>query len=133
MYTRKKSIYSGICFILILAATAITSCGRDSRFREELVLLDSALAAKPDSVYNVLADMKDEAMKQSVSDRMYYELMLADAQNKAYIDFTTDSVMKSVAEYCDNDVIATEAVWNATKADFKARQILVDNNHYEAI
>ena len=81
-----------------MAATAITSCGRDSRFREELISLDSVLAAKPDSVYNVLADMRDEAMKQSVSDRMYYELMLADAQNKAYIDFTTDSVMKSVAE-----------------------------------
>lgn len=30
-----------------------------------------------------------------------------------------------VAEYCDNDVIATEAVWNATTADFLARQILV--------
>lgn len=31
-----------------------------------------------------------------------------------------------VAEYCDNDVIATEAVWNATQADFLARQILAD-------
>ena len=30
-----------------------------------------------------------------------------------------------VAEYCDNDVIATEAVWNATQDDFKARQMLV--------
>lgn len=30
-----------------------------------------------------------------------------------------------VAEYCDNDVIATEAVWNATKPDFLAREILV--------
>lgn len=29
-----------------------------------------------------------------------------------------------VAEYCDNDVIATEAVFNATKGDFAARQIL---------
>lgn len=29
-----------------------------------------------------------------------------------------------VAEYCDNDVIATEAVFNARKADFVARQIL---------
>lgn len=28
-----------------------------------------------------------------------------------------------VAEYCDNDVIATEAVFNARKADFVARQI----------
>ena len=31
-----------------------------------------------------------------------------------------------VAEYCDNDVIATEAVFEATEADFIARQILAD-------
>lgn len=31
-----------------------------------------------------------------------------------------------VSEYCDNDVIATEAVWNATKEDFIAREILAD-------
>lgn len=29
-----------------------------------------------------------------------------------------------VAEYCDNDVIATEAVWNATQPDFRAREII---------
>lgn len=31
-----------------------------------------------------------------------------------------------VAEYCDNDVYATEAVWNATQEDFLAREILVE-------
>lgn len=31
-----------------------------------------------------------------------------------------------VAEYCDNDVLATEAVFNARKADFTARCILAD-------
>lgn len=31
-----------------------------------------------------------------------------------------------VAEYCDNDVIATEAVFHARKADFLAREILAD-------
>ena len=31
-----------------------------------------------------------------------------------------------VAEYCDNDVISTEAVWNATQADFLAREILAE-------
>ena len=31
-----------------------------------------------------------------------------------------------VAEYCDNDVISTEAVWDANQADFVARQILAD-------
>lgn len=31
-----------------------------------------------------------------------------------------------VAEYCDNDVIATEAVWDATAGDFVAREILAE-------
>lgn len=31
-----------------------------------------------------------------------------------------------VAEYCDNDVIATEAVFNARQGDFRARQILAE-------
>lgn len=31
-----------------------------------------------------------------------------------------------VAEYCDNDVLATEAVFNARKADFVARKILAE-------
>lgn len=33
---------------------------------------------------------------------------------------------EQVAEYCDNDVIATEAVFNARQADFVAREILAD-------
>ena len=32
----------------------------------------------------------------------------------------------TVAKYCVNDVIATEAVWNARKGDFIAREILAD-------
>lgn len=31
-----------------------------------------------------------------------------------------------VSEYCDNDVVSLEAVWNATKEDFLAREILAD-------
>lgn len=37
-----------------------------------------------------------------------------------------EGLWTKVAEYCDNDVIATEAVFNARKADFTARQILAD-------
>ncbi|GHU53244.1 hypothetical protein FACS1894132_04880 [Clostridia bacterium] len=37
-----------------------------------------------------------------------------------------EELWTTVAEYCDNDVIATEAVFNARKADFTARQILAD-------
>ncbi len=37
-----------------------------------------------------------------------------------------EDLWKKVAEYCINDVEATEAVWNATQGDFLARQILAD-------
>lgn len=39
---------------------------------------------------------------------MYYDLLRADAQNKAYIDFTTDSVMLQVADYYDQHGTANE-------------------------
>lgn len=35
-----------------------------------------------------------------------------------------ESKWGEVSEYCDNDVVSTEAVWNATQADFEAREIL---------
>ena len=37
-----------------------------------------------------------------------------------------EEMWTKVAEYCDNDVIATEAVFNARKSDWLARQILAD-------
>lgn len=37
-----------------------------------------------------------------------------------------EELWEKVAEYCDNDVIATEAVFNARKSDFLARKILAD-------
>ena len=37
-----------------------------------------------------------------------------------------EELWPKVVEYCNNDVVATEAVFNARKADFVARQILAD-------
>ena len=37
-----------------------------------------------------------------------------------------EELWDKVAEYCDNDVIATEATFNATQADWTARQMLAD-------
>lgn len=37
-----------------------------------------------------------------------------------------EEMWQKVAEYCDNDVIATEAVFNHLRGDFTARQILAD-------
>lgn len=36
-----------------------------------------------------------------------------------------EELWDDVAEYCKDDILATEAVWESTEADFKAREILV--------
>ena len=38
----------------------------------------------------------------------------------------SEELWPKVAEYCVNDVVATEAVWNARQQDFIAREILAD-------
>jgi len=55
---------------------------------------------------------------------MYYELLRADAQNKAYIDFTTDSVMLEVADYynhhgTDNEKMRAYYLLGCTYRDLK--------------
>lgn len=37
-----------------------------------------------------------------------------------------EELWAKVAEYCDNDVLATEAIFHARKSDFTARQVLAD-------
>jgi len=37
-----------------------------------------------------------------------------------------EELWPTLAEYCAHDVIATEAVWNATQEDFKAREIMCE-------
>jgi len=84
------------------------ACGGDNPFDAKLRHLDSLLIEHPDSVYQQLGGMEKEAHAQSESSRMYYDLLRADAQNKAYIDFTTDSVMLQVADYYDQHGTANE-------------------------
>ena len=55
----------------------------------------------PDSALHMLEQLMDTMQHAGKADRMYYELLLADAQNKSYVDFTTDSMMKEVVRYYD--------------------------------
>lgn len=87
-------------FVALFVIALLSGCG-DSRFREHLASLDSVLVSRPDSVLDVLYAMEDESRGQSHSDVMYYELLRADAQNKSYVDFTTDSIMLMVVDYYD--------------------------------
>ena len=91
-------------FLLVLTLLACT----DRRYPTTLVVADSLCAVNPDSALHLLIQYKDSVQTASKADRMYYHLLLADAMNKAYVDMTTDSILKEVAEYYDRHGSANE-------------------------
>lgn len=103
-----KRIPSCIFALVVLVIVLISCNERGNRFESRLDVLDSLMVQNPDSAYHLLLDMRSEAEEQRARTRIRYNLVLADAQNKAYITFTTDSVMNHVVEYYDNHGSANE-------------------------
>ena len=97
--------YAKTILLLLLLLTA----GCDDRQLDNVVATaDSLVTVSADSALHYLeahARLKGEGSR---SQRMRYELLRATAQNKAYVDFTTDSVMKEVADYYDHHGTANQ-------------------------
>ena len=86
---------------VIVTVFVLFSC-TDSRYDALLCQADSLMTANPDSAWALLSAVDSADMQhQRRSTRMRYELLRAEAQNKLYIDFTTDSVMRQVVRYYD--------------------------------
>lgn len=109
--------------VLSLSLIVMTlSC---SEHRDEKILLaDSLSLACPDSAMAIMDSIGQTKDRLSRSERMYYELIRAKVQNRAYVDFTTDSVMLEVADYYDhhgtaNDRMLAHYLLGCTYRDLK--------------
>ena len=71
------------------------------RYLPQLVECDNLLSTKPDSALCLLDSMANEIINSSKANRMYWKLLQADAQNKCYVNFSTDSTMLQLVEYYD--------------------------------
>ncbi len=98
----KRIAYIAVIFLMLLA------CGPRKEYGETLLKAEAMMNDHPDSALLILGQLKDTMRTAGKADRMYYELLLADAQNKTYVDFTTDSIMKEVAHYYDRHGSANE-------------------------
>ena len=78
--------------------------------------------------YNMsYTDIYDYASKKQSLKKWEIELHIHHQENSYPWDRDLDPIhWNEVADYCCNDVRATEAVWNATHGDFLAREILAD-------
>ena len=73
-----------------------------------LQAIDSLINDSPDSALSMLKGMASEIPEWSKAQRMRYHLLTMKAQNKAYVDFTSDSLAKDVVEYYDNHGTAND-------------------------
>lgn len=89
-------------FIILAFLSLMVSCSRgDRELAAGFLLADSLMEANPDSGLAYLRGLEGQAEKGSKAYRYRYQLLLAKAMNKAYAPFTSDSVMKDVAQYYD--------------------------------
>ena len=92
-------------------------CGCSEHRDEKILLADSLSLARPDSAMAIMDSIGQTKDRLSRSERMYYELIRAKVQNRAYVDFTTDSVMLEVADYYDHHGTANERMLATTFSD----------------
>jgi len=104
---RKARMMRKAMLLTLLSVLALFAC-TDHRYPTTLVAADSLCAVNPDSALHLLTQYKDSIQTASKADRMYYHLLLADAMNKAYVDMSTDSILKEVADYYDRHGSANE-------------------------
>ena len=86
-----------LIYIIITALISTTSCHRSGHTEQQLFMMDTLSDENPDTVLTMLDCMDFNAM--SKSERMHAELVRGKAMNKAYVNFTTDSVMLEVVDW----------------------------------
>lgn len=100
----RKDIY------ILISLFVLISCSGNQKTRGLFYRVESVINDYPDSALALLDSISVHKDSYPRSQRMRYELLRAKAQNKAYVDFTTDSVMKEVVEYYDSHGTANEQI-----------------------
>ena len=85
--------------LFLVLCTALFGACTHGEMQRRLADIDSLTDAHYDSALVLLAGMDTLPMRRA--DRMYLELLRAKAMNKASVPFTSDSVMRRVAQYYD--------------------------------
>ena len=102
---KEKVIY------LLLIIMILTSCAGNRKYDDLMQRADSIMNADDDSAkvaIRMLDGVKPLLLEFSKAQKMRYELLRHKAMNKAYISFTSDSIMKEVVDYYDRHGSANE-------------------------
>ena len=92
---------------LPILAFIISSC-TDQHAESIITEAEQLLDSNPDSALTVLDDIRANKTDWPRSQQMRYELVYAQAQNKAYVNFTTDSIALELVDYYERHGNANE-------------------------
>ena len=102
---KEKVIY------LLLILLILASCAGNRKYDDLMQRADSIMDVDDDSAtvaIRMLDGVKSQLPEFSKAQKMRYELLRHKAMNKAYISFTSDSIMKEVVDYYDRHGSANE-------------------------
>ena len=113
-----------IHFVIFCAVLIFTVGCTGDGYTPELRGIDTLIDSHPDSALALLNSLRTEKNDWSKARRMRYELLTAKAQNKAFVDFTTDSIAKDFTDYYDrhgsaNDRVLAHYLLGCTYRDLK--------------
>ena len=96
---------------LLLIIMLLTSCAGNRKYDDLMQRADSIMNVNDDSAkvaIRMLDGVESQLPEFSKAQKMRYELLRHKAMNKAYISFTSDSIMKEVVDYYDRHGSANE-------------------------
>ena len=101
-------VYLRIQYLFLpILAFILFSC-TDQHADSIITKAEQLLNTKPDSALAVLDDIRESKEDWPRSQQMRYELVYAQAQNKAFVNFTTDSIVLSLVDYYERHGNANE-------------------------
>ena len=95
------------CLYIIIGVALMMGC-TDGRYDAVLSQIDTLMEAHPDSALQRLDSIRSLKESWPKRLRMRYDLLEAKAQNKAFVDFTSDSIAKEFTKYYDSHGTANE-------------------------
>ena len=96
---------------LLLIIMILASCAGNRKYDDLMLRADSIMNADDDSAkvaIRMLDGVKSQLPEFTQAQKMRYGLLRHKAMNKAYISFTSDSIMKEVVDYYDRHGSANE-------------------------
>lgn len=94
--------------LYIIIGITLLSCSERQEYVDRLEQAKNLLDEHPDSALQILDRLGTNEQDFSKSFRMKYQLLKLQAQNKAFVDFTSDSIAKDLVSYYDRNGNANE-------------------------